>query len=60
MPVPVRHPELAKDLLKRSTSVRTGLGAGRGEILHCVQNDVGGGVASSLSSCVIQSLRRIS
>ena len=47
-----------KDLLARSIAMRTGLGAGREEILHCVQNDVWGGMASCLSLCVILSLRR--
>ena len=37
----MRHPEPAKDLVARGTAVRTGLGAGREEILHFVQNDVG-------------------
>jgi hypothetical protein len=37
---PLRHPEPAKDLLARSTSVRADLGTERGDILHFVKNDV--------------------
>ena len=36
MPTPLRHPELAKDLLARGTAMLAGLGARRVEILHCV------------------------